>query len=229
MPSVSGGTRRRATAASARAVSSGSVKAAAPCISSNSRFETVTALPPRPSTNGAMHSTCTCPTPRVSATGSGANACAQSTCPSDRWSRRLAHDGSLTSARSSPASAAKPCSRAATSTAQSTSGTKAATMRSVMLAPRAQQSGSRDERARELGDLAVLERRLRLLQLALEAIERVEAADRHVEDRPDALLAQPVDDVGRNAGVDGGLHGRAVGFVDEHRDRPPREPGHLEH
>ena len=84
MPSVNGGTRRRATAASARAVSSGCVKVAAPCISSNKRFETVTALPPRPSTNGATQSTCTCPTPSVSATGSGANACAQSTCPSER-------------------------------------------------------------------------------------------------------------------------------------------------
>src|SRR5688572_7535096 len=222
MPNVSGGTRRRATAASARPVSSGSVNLVAPCISAKRRFETVTALPPRPRTNGPMHSTCTCPTPSVRATGNGASACAQSTCPNIRWSRKLAHDGSLTSTRSSPASAANPCSRAATSTAQSTSGTNAATIRSVMLALRTKQRGRCDERARELrdlavlihrgatqqhirvvlratallhedglcllDDLAVLERRLRLLQLALQAIEGVKPADRHVEDRLDALL-----------------------------------------
>src|SRR5262245_49937753 len=156
MPNVSGGTRRRATAASARPLSSGFLKLVAPCISSNRRLETVTALPPRPRTNGAMHSTCTCPAPSVNATGSGASACAQSTYPSDRWSRKLAHDGSLTSTRSSPTSAANPCSRAATSTAQSTRGTNAATIRSVMLGSRAQQRGGSDERARELRDLAVL-------------------------------------------------------------------------
>jgi hypothetical protein len=53
-------------------------------ISSNKRVETVTALPPRPRTNGAMQSTCTWPIPSVSATGSGANACAQSTWPRER-------------------------------------------------------------------------------------------------------------------------------------------------
>src|SRR5881394_1610637 len=129
--------------------------------------------------------------------------------------------------------------------------------------PGAQQRGGRDDRARELHDLAVLvhrgaaqqhvclflaelallhqdrlrlvddlalfERGLRLVELGLEAVERMEAADRHVEDRLHALLAEPVDDVGRHACVDRGLHGRAVGLVDEHRDRAARDPRDLEH
>ena len=44
-----------------------------------------------------------------------------------------------------------------------------------------------------LHDLTILERRLRLLQLALQSIECVKPADRHVENRFDALLAQPID------------------------------------
>ena len=67
------------------------------------------------------------------------------------------------------------------------------------------------------------------LQLALEPIERVKAADRHVEDRLHALLTKSIDDVRRNAGIDRGLHRRAVGLVDEHGDGPPREARHLEH
>jgi hypothetical protein len=85
------------------------------------------------------------------------------------------------------------------------------------------------DRLRLLDDLAVLERGLRLLQLALQPVERVEPANRHVEDRPDTLLAQAIDDIGGDAGIDGRLHRRTIGLVDEHRDRPPREPRHLKH
>src|SRR5262245_12858024 len=136
-----------------------------------------------------------------------------------------------------PSAAAKPCSRAATSTAQSTSGTNAAATRSATVACAFEQRRGRDERAREIADLAVLvhrgaaqqhvgvllgeiallhqnglglvddlailERRLGGVELALEPIERMEAADRDVEDRLHSLLAEPVDDVGRHAGVDG--------------------------
>src|SRR5262252_2798367 len=132
-----------------------------------------------------------------------------------------------------PSAFAKPISRAATSTAQSTSGTNAALTRSVILAPGPEQRRGRDERAREVGDLAVLvhrgaaqqhigvllgkaallhedrlgllddlallERGLGLAELGLEPVERVETADRHVEDRLHALLAQTVDDVGGDA------------------------------
>src|SRR5690606_10065839 len=202
-------------------------------------------------TNGTTHSTCTWPTPSVDAIGSGASACAQSTCPSSRWSRRLAHDGSFTSTRSSPSPAANPRSRAATSTAASTSGTNAATTLSVIAA--LEQRRGRDHGAGEIrdlavlahrgapqqhirlvlghvalphqdplrliDDLAVLELRLRLGKLRLQPVERLEAADRHVENRLHALLAQTVDDVRGDAGVDRGLRRGAIGLVDEHRDR----------
>src|SRR5262245_40723013 len=55
-----------------------------------------------------------------------------------------------------PSAAANPSSRAATSTAQSTSGTNAAAIRSTTGASRLEQRGRRDERARKLRDLAVL-------------------------------------------------------------------------
>src|SRR4029078_870068 len=60
------------------------------------------------------------------------------------------------SATRSPAASANPSSRAATSTAQSTSGTNAALTRSTIPAPGLEQRCCRDERAREVGDLAVL-------------------------------------------------------------------------
>ena len=56
-------------------------------------------------------------------------------------------------------------------------------------------------------DLAALEFAARFLQFARHPREGVEPADRHVEDRLDTLLAQPVDDIGGHAGFDGGLDG----------------------
>src|SRR5262245_22118854 len=120
-----------------------------------------------------------------------------------------------------PSAAANPCSRAATSTAQSTSGTNAATTRSAIAVPRPQQRGRGHERAREIGDLtvlvhrrspqqdvrsllgagallhddafclvddlAILQRRFRLIELALEPVEGMKSADRDVENRPHAF------------------------------------------
>ena len=57
----------------------------------------------------------------------------------------------------------------------------------------------------------------------------VEPADRHIEDRLDALLLQPVDDIGRDPSLDCGLDRGEIGAVDEHRDRTLNRPGELEH
>jgi hypothetical protein len=58
--------------------------------------------------------------------------------------------------------------------------------------------------------LLILEFAARLFQLARQSREGVEARDRHVEDRLDALLLEPVDHIGGHAGLDGLLDGIAA-------------------
>ncbi len=65
-----------------------------------------------------------------------------------------------------------------------------------------------------LGELA-----LRLGEIGLEPREGVEALDRQVDHRADAVRMEPVDDIGRNARIDRRADRLIVGLVDEHRDR----------
>src|SRR5205807_442172 len=49
------------------------------------------------------------------------------------------------------------------------------------------------------------------------------------ENRLDALLLQPIDDVGGHAGIDGSLDRGGIALIDEHRDRPAHRAADLEH
>src|SRR6185437_3780282 len=53
--------------------------------------------------------------------------------------------------------------------------------------------------------------------------------DAEIEDRLDAFLLQPVDDIGGDAGIDGGLDRRRVALIHEHGDRPAYRTADLEH
>ena len=202
--------------------------------------------------------------PRLQAIGIGASMCATLKWPTASRSRMLAQEFSRTSISSTPSSAAKPFSRAATSKALSSSGRKPARHQMAHDAIlRSKQSGRRDEALRDLADLAVLvhgclaqqrvglllgkparlhqnalgavdqlavlQLRARIFEFARHAREGVETADSHVEDRLDAFLAQPVDDVGRHARINRRLDRGRVRSVDEHRDRPLHRARQLEH
>src|SRR5262249_21526397 len=77
--------------------------------------------------------------------------------------------------------------------------------------------------------LAFLERGARALELVPQTGEGVEARDAEIEDILDALLAQAPDDVGGDAGVDGGLDRGLVALIDEHGDGSLHRPADLEH
>ena len=64
---------------------------------------------------------------------------------------------------------------------------------------------------------------------SLQAGEGVEARDAEIENTPDALLLETVDDIGGDAGVDGGLDRGGIALVDEHGDWPPHRAADLEH
>src|SRR5262249_8321060 len=77
--------------------------------------------------------------------------------------------------------------------------------------------------------LAFLERGACALELVPQTGEGVEARDAEIEDVLDALLAQAPDDVGGDAGVDGGLDRGLVALIDEHGDGSLHRPADLEH
>src|SRR5579875_3447369 len=82
---------------------------------------------------------------------------------------------------------------------------------------------------RPLHDLALLERLARALDLLVQPIERLKPAHRERKDGPYTLLAQAVDDVGADAGLDRRCDHVGIGAVDEQSKRPARRARDLEH
>jgi hypothetical protein len=85
------------------------------------------------------------------------------------------------------------------------------------------------DRLGAVDQLAVGQRRARFLQLGLHAREGVEPPHRQFEHGLDPLLAQAIDDIGRNPRIDGRADHRLVRLVDEHRDGPGQRTADGEH
>src|SRR5450759_2714513 len=77
--------------------------------------------------------------------------------------------------------------------------------------------------------LAVIELGLRGLKLFLELREGIVAADRRVENWLHTVLAEAIDDIGGDTGIDRGVDHCLVGMVDEHGNGPRHQTAHLEH